>query len=245
MLQTTSGFGFTAKPVADLESQAYTIGNILCDNSGSVSGYKTELEKAISAAAEACLKSPRAEDMLLRVATFNDSLSEIHGFLSLNDIGDPAVADAAQRISQHYNGSIRCGGSTALYDAALESIETVRAYAEKLVANRYSANGICFIITDGGENASRTASIQKIKDALHKVRTDEKLESLKVVLVGVGSGMDQYFQDFANQCGFDQYINIGDATPAKLARLAAFISKSISSSSQALGTGGQSQNIVF
>ena len=40
------------------------------------------------------------------------------------------------------------------------------------------------------------------------------------------------------------HIDVGDATPRKLAKLAAFVSQSISSQSQALGTGGPSQNIA-
>ena len=39
-------------------------------------------------------------------------------------------------------------------------------------------------------------------------------------------------------------IDAGDATPAKLAKLAVFISTSISSQSQHLGTGGPSQQIA-
>ena len=40
-----------------------------------------------------------------------------------------------------------------------------------------------------------------------------------------------------------QYIDAGAATKGKLAKLADFVSQSVSSQSQALGTGGPSQNI--
>lgn len=231
MLSSVSGFQFSGKPVNDLESSEYTIANILVDESGSVNSFKNELERAIRAAVESCAKSPRAEAMLVRVAAFADTLREIHGFLPLSDID-----------LNRYDGSVHPHGSTALHDATLESIETVDAYANKLVANRYTVNGICFIITDGGENASRTANIAKIVARIDQIRQQEKLESLKIVLVGVG-GYD--FTTYAANAKFDQYVNIGDATPQKLARLADFVSKSISSSSQALGTGGASQNITF
>lgn len=236
MLNSVSGFSFSGLSVNDLESSQYTIANILCDVSSSVSGFKDQLENAIIAAVEACRKSPLAEQMLVRVGTFASNLAELHGFVGLNDIK-----------TDDYKGALHIGGSTALYDATLESIETIKSYGEKLVANRFTCNGIAFVITDGEENTSVVANPSKIKAALEQIQKDEKLESLKVVLVGVGNqaSVDRYLKDFAAQTGLSQYVWIGDATPQKLARLADFVSKSISSSSAALGSGGASQNITF
>src|SRR5438128_2007010 len=45
--------------------------------------------------------------------------------------------------------------------------------------------------------------------------------------------------------GFTQYVEIGDADPKTFAKLAQFVSKSISAQSQSLGTGGPSQSLVF
>jgi hypothetical protein len=47
-----------------------------------------------------------------------------------------------------------------------------------------------------------------------------------------------------SEVGITQFIDAGDATKGKLAKLAAFVSQSISSTSQALGTGGPSQAIA-
>jgi len=52
-------------------------------------------------------------------------------------------------------------------------------------------------------------------------------------------------EQFKNEAGIDQFVSIGEATPAKLAKLADFISRSISSTSQALGTGNASQPLTF
>lgn len=234
-LQSVSGFSFSGASVADLEdSDAYCITNILIDKSSSVGGFQNDLEKALQTTVDACRKSPLAESMLVRVGLFNERLSELHGFVALRDI------DAAK-----YQGAIRPSGGTALYDAVLETIETAKAYGEKLHASRYTVNGIGFVATDGEENSSTVGSIAKIKAALAAIRTEEKFESFKFVLIGIGSHGDAYFNKLASDCGFDQCVLIGDATPQKLARLADFVSKSISSASQALGTGGASQNITF
>ena len=46
-------------------------------------------------------------------------------------------------------------------------------------------------------------------------------------------------------CGFTQYVAIADANATTIAKLGDFVSRSISSQSQALGTGGPSQSLTF
>lgn len=71
--------------------------------------------------------------------------------------------------------------------------------------------------------------------------------SFNTVLVGVGNdpAIQSLLKQFKDEAGLDQYVNMGDATPNNLAKLAAFVSKSISSTSQALGTGSPSQPLTF
>lgn len=45
--------------------------------------------------------------------------------------------------------------------------------------------------------------------------------------------------------GFTQYVEVDNATDAKLAKLADFVSRSVSSQSQALGSGGPSKALTF
>ena len=71
------------------------------------------------------------------------------------------------------------------------------------------------------------------------------------VLIGVGhaadeqSGLGPYLQSFKDEAGFQQYIFIDRADEKKLAKLGGFISQSISSQSQSLGTGGASKSLTF
>ena len=234
---TLNGFQFSAVELDQLEASEYTLANVLVDETGSVGGWEAELEKCIMATVDACKKSPRSENLLMRTAKFGshiaNSVEEIHGFNVLSNI------DTA-----NYKGTIHPEGATPLLDAALDSIETMEAQAKILVDQEYLCNGIFFIITDGGENASRKASYKKIKEAFQRIRKNEELESIKSILIGVDdSNYQQELTDFKDKCGLDEYISMGDVSPGKLAKLAQWVSQSVSSTSQALGTGGPSQPV--
>ena len=73
-------------------------------------------------------------------------------------------------------------------------------------------------------------------------------KSLVSVLVGVNVAdprLSQYLMQLHRDAGFTQYVELDDATPDTLARLADFVSRSIAAQSQALGTGGASPGVVF
>jgi len=66
--------------------------------------------------------------------------------------------------------------------------------------------------------------------------------------VGVGTdsgGLDPYLQAFRAEAGFQQYVGIGQATATELSKLGGFISRSLASQSQALGSGGPSVALSF
>ncbi len=233
VLQTVSNFGFTAQRVDTLGASEYTIVSIAMDVSGSVGGFKNDLEKAYRDVIGSCRKNPRAENLLVRGTSFNDSLNELHGFQGLDTI------DEAKTV-------FFPGGGTALFDSALEGVESIATYGKQLSDMDYLVNGVLFIVTDGDDNASRTANPSKIKDALDKIRASESLESLKVILIGVGNQVTvkNYLDALHKDAGLDQFVWIGSADAKSLAKLADFVSRSISSSSQALGTKGPSQNLT-
>ena len=68
------------------------------------------------------------------------------------------------------------------------------------------------------------------------------------VLIGVSvqdPEVSRYLKKFHVDAGFTQYVELDQADAKTLARLAKFVSQSISAQSQALGTGGGSQQLVF
>ena len=233
-----SNYNFSGARIDSLGATEYTLVTLVCDVSGSVSGYRDDLEKTLGVVVEACRKSPRADNLLLRVVLFNTSVHELHGFKPLQTCN-----------MQDYTGQVQPSGCTSLRDATYNSVEASNIYAKSLVMQDFDVNGLVVVLTDGQDNTS-TFNTSKCREALDNCTQQEYMESMVSILVGVGAGskgnaLDTYLTSFKDEVGFTQYVSLEDADSKTMARLANFISKSISSQSQALGTGGPSQSLSF
>lgn len=226
-----STFGFSAVAIDQLGATEYTLVGLVVDCSGSVSGYRKEEEAAIKEIVSACRRSPRADNLMLRYTLFDSRVMENHGFKLLMDC-NPA----------DYDGSIPSGGSTALFDASVDGVDALARYGDQLQKNDMNANAIMFIVTDGA-NCAGTMTAAEVKKAVERARKSEHLESIITILVGVNldPSVSGLLADFVRDAGIDQFVDIGNANEKTLSKLASFVSKSISSQSQALGTGGPSQ----
>lgn len=230
---TTKGFNFSAVRPDTLGATEYTLVTLVIDKTGSVASFSDELFKLKQTVIEACRKSPRSDFLLFRMVEFNSVVDEVHGFKPLTEI-DPSQYSVPA-----------CHGMTALIDATYCAVAASNAYAKNLSDQDYLVNAIVYVITDGDDNASRM-SMTDIKNEVQKAMAQEHLESIRTVLVGVNAAQSSsYLQRFQQEVGFDQFVEVADATPQKLAKLGNFVSQSISSQSQALGTGGPSQALVF
>lgn len=232
-LQTPSNYGFSAVGLDQLGATEYTLASIVLDVSGSVSGFARQLEQCVKTIVGSCKSSPRSDNLLLRLVAFNHDVSEVHGFRLLADI-DP----------KEYDNTLNPDGSTALYDAVVSATEATNTLGETLVNQDYTANGVVYIVTDGCDNAS-TETQNSIKNLLARVARNEKLQSVAVILIMVGyadSGVKRTLDNFVSTVGITQFVDMTDlftkANPEKaLAKLAGYISRSISSTSQALASG--------
>jgi len=227
-------YGFSAKRINELGATEYTLVVIACDVSGSVAGFRDGLEKCVKEIVQSCAHSPRADNLMLRLVAFDSRLDEIHGFRPLTECDVDKYTDV-----------LHIGGMTALFDAAKNGIDSVTQYGKSLTESDYDVNAICFVLTDGDHNASPlTASV--VAKAKNDAITSEALESMLTILVGVNITDPQvarFLADFEKTGEFDQYVKLDDANKSTLAKLAEFVSQSISSQSEALGTGGPSQTI--
>lgn len=231
-----SHYGYSATRLDELGATEYTIVTIVADVSGSTSAFIFDMESAIAKIVQACKFSPRADNLLLRLIAFDDALNEIHGFKLLENCH---LAD--------YGGCLNSGGSTALFDATENAVASTTNYAQKLAAGDFSANAILFVITDGMDNVSKS-SAKQVKAAFAEAIRSEALESIVSVLIGVNVNdvhVSRFLRHFHVEAGFTQYVELDNADAKTLARLADFVSKSISAQSQALGTGGASQPLIF
>ena len=228
-------FTFQGTRIERLGATEYTLVTIAVDETGSVMSFAKELRDMLVMAVESCKKSPRSDNLLVRVIVFGsqhkNGVKEIHGFKLLADINP---ADYPYIVP---------GGMTPLCDAVYSAIGAMNAYGEELEKNDFNANGIAFVVTDGGENAS-IATMQMVKDEAKKSVTGEILESMVSVLVGINAaGCADLLRAFKDEAGLTHYVDAGEATKGRLAKLAGYVSQSVDSQSQALGTGGPSKLI--
>ncbi len=229
-------FTFSGARIANLGSTEYTLATVMVDVTGSVGGFETQLRDMLVTAVQSCQKSPRSDNLLLRVCTFSsmhqNGVAEIHGFKPLGEIDASAYPP------------LRVGGGTPLCDAVYSGVGATNTYGKQLMDQDFLVNAITFIITDGAENAS-TASMPMVKEQIAKALTGETLESHVSVLIGINAGSyKNELTRFQTEAGITQYIDAGDVTKGRLAKLAAFVSQSVSSTSQALGTQGPSSQIA-
>ena len=223
-------FQFSSVKPDDLEATEYTLVTGIVDITGSVYPFTDLLLKMVQNVFEACKKSPRSDYLLLRALEFNTQVNEIHGFLPLESISPYQPFDV--------------GGMTALFDAAENGIRATAKYGKQLAQNDYTVNGIVYIITDGEDNSSR-ASASNVRNAIEEIMKEEELDSILTILVGINAqDCLPALEAFKNDANLDQFIDTGTASDKTLAKVADFISRSISSTSQSLGS-GQSQSVAF
>lgn len=231
-----SGFQFSAIGDDQLGASEYTLVAIAADKSSSVYGFQKEIEGCLKTSLQGCMSSPRVDNLLVRLLTFNSKLDEVHGYKLLADcpIGS-------------YDGIIQPGGCTSLYDACISSIDSLATFGKQLIQNKYTANGLSVIITDGCDVGS-TQTIKAVKEAVERSRRAECLESIINILIGVNvtdPDVHNALDMLQREAGIDKYIEAKDASPKTFARIAGFISKSISSQSQAINTGKASVLLTF
>jgi len=231
-LNAGSGYKFSATKINDLGAAEYTLATIVMDASSSVEGYAVQLEQALKTIFKACDKSPRRDNLMLRLTQFANRLTELHGFKLLSTINE-----------KDYDNILQLGGSTALFEAVDEALQATGTYGKQLTSQDFLVNAIVVAVTDGENNCGAIMDPAQVKKSLQAVRRSENLESILLILVGVTQddiSLNTYLQTVKDDGGFDQYISIGRATPGKIAKLADFVSQSISSTSTALGSGKSS-----
>lgn len=230
-----SQYGYTGMAIDTLASFENTIAQGLLDESGSTNSFAKQMEDAVKFIIRSLRNSPRADNLIYRQCHFATNYREHHGFLPLSQINESM-----------YDGCYIPGGITTLYDSTDRMLKEVKDYGKKQAEQKYSCNGICYMLTDGRDYGSVYGQ-NDVKSTLMNVNSDESLESLITILIGVNedSGIQRDLEAYAKFVGFTQYIPLGKADVKTLNKLGNFLSQSISSQSQALGTGGPSQSLTF
>lgn len=242
---TTMQYSMTSLQDLAANASDYTLGLIACDVSPSVEAFRAQIETALKTTIKGCAHSPRVNNMLLRVTAFSRNVKELHGWKLMPNI-----------TPDDYTDAIKIGSSTVLYDAAHEGLSVMADTAAQMVKARFGVNGIAFFITDG-EDVSSGKGVHDVRNAIQRIKTDENLESLVTILIGViddnpkdhyaqqrSDAVRQYLANFQKEAGIDKFETIGNLTESNAAKLGGFISKSLSSTATAKGTGGPSQAVL-
>ena len=233
----TTAYGFSQQRLADLsQASEYTLVTLYVDASGSVAGFEKQIEAAIKNVVDSCSRSPRANNLLIRLCLFATDLTVVHDFRLLKEISHSDI-----------DGCIRPSGMTCLRDAGVDMYRSISAGAKDLRDNDFEVNAIGFIITDGEDTCSKHG-VNAVKAAGESLVLSEAVDSYRAVIIAINNSSAHFhtqLDTFATGCGFDQVIDAGNADANSLAKLAAFVSDSISSQSSSLGTGAASKPVTF
>ncbi|MCK9429161.1 MAG: VWA domain-containing protein [Candidatus Omnitrophica bacterium] len=234
--KTQSGFHYSSVKMDLLSgSSEYTIVQILVDLSGSVGRFRSDLIDCLKMILESCKKHPCSDTVLLRVLGFSGGLGvkEIHGFLPINGI-DSSIYDSLDTPN----------GTTPLRDAHQNALESLFQYGNDLVKNQFTVNSVLYILSDGGENDSKHSTEDSVKDYMAKLRDGDPLASFFSILVGFNDNQcRQELLEYQQNTTIDAYKSMGDCTPGKLAKLANFVSQSVSTASVGVGSANTSNQL--
>ena len=210
-------FKFTGAKPERLGASTYTLATVVIDVSVSVRTWLAQLREMLKTIHAALSLSPARHNILLRVVALSDDVTEVHGFLPLDDI-DTTLYDA-----------IQIQGSTALFDAIASSFGAMVDYGKVLYDQAYTVSGMIFVGTDGDNNRG-TSTAKMVADMVQKAKQSEMLGKCQSLLIGVNAqSYAQYLADLQRDVGIDAFLDIADATPKSIAKLADIISKSASS----------------
>ncbi len=228
-------YGYTGTRIEDLQSNENTIVLGLLDESLSTEKFGPDMEKAMGEVIKSLRDCPRVDNLIYRHCHFSTTFREVHGFKQLSKINE-----------KDYDGVYHSHGCTTLYDSCERAIKELTHYAEEQGKLQYLCNGLFYIFTDGQDQGS-TLTQAAVKKALADAISSEKLESLVTILIGVNPNKDiqNELKAFAANVGFSQYVPLDNADQKTLSKLANFISRSVSSQSKMLGSGGPSQSLTF
>lgn len=223
-----AGYQFSGASLDDIKTDSLCLAVIAVDTSTSMVGEEKNLSDCFNTAISACHKAPNREGILFRVTEFNSTVREIRPFI-------PPSAAPSLVFKTH--------GMTALGKATIDALRSMVEYAKHLAQGDYRANGILILLTDGEETMeTETVAILNIQNELAAIKTAEVLDSILIIMVGFRPEphIEAVQKNFASQCGM-KYVKLTEATPQRLAKLAQFVSHSVSSQSSQIGTGQAAQ----
>lgn len=212
--------GTTGVGVDDLNEDDVTLFAMVVDQSSSMGRFTTDVIEAYNQDLLEAMRESKLEDsVIMSLWTFNSQVSLIHSYKPLGDVVD--LNDTTYVP----------GGTTALYDAVLNAMTGLAAYAQTLQNSGVTCRGILVVISDGEDNMSvNTAS--KV-ETVAKDLLDQEIFNLGFYAFGTEGKPE------AAKMGFTSVFETGK-TKSEIRRGLGTVSKSIIRASQTkiVSTGG-------
>jgi len=209
----------------NLEAEETINAVFVVDISPSIRRFEGELNAALKDFTETMQKSHVADNLLVSIVEFNDSINVKSGFQPITNIK-----------LDDFQGT---GYGTALYDAVLKGMKQALDYKETLEQSGITCKTLLFVITDGEDNSSDFQSAEKVKQ-LHLDILQNEQNAFSFVSVMFGLGDEANFKEAKDNMGIQHLGKVG-TTGAELRKMINFISSSISSAS----SGGSIPDITF
>lgn len=233
-----SDYQYSAISVDKLDNLEYTVITLIVDTTPSVSRFVDLIKDTLKKVVKGCKKNKQiSENLLLRVVKFNTRIGvqEVHGFKELKMIDEDT----------DYN-DIELDGFTNLFNSWDEEVKVLEDYLNNLTQSEFVNNCLIIGLTDGDDNL-HDKTPEMVGNSIMSLKQKEVTESLLTILIGLTTddNLSGYLKNFVDKAKIDAYINAKDMTTEGFAKLANFITDSISSTSDMRGTGSPSQVLDF
>lgn len=236
---TGTHLAFSSVRLQKLDETSYTLVTLVLDVTGSLSGFEKQIREAVKTVVDSCKKHGRKDMILIRILAFSTSygMVELTGFMPVLQV-DPSSFD--------FLNTLQCSGMTNLYDATYNALAATRVFAKQLSDQEFPVNALIVVATDGGNTERNGMSVQDVAAEMRNLTQKEICESCLSILIGLNAqNCSQELSDFNKDAGFTQYEPLNNLNADKFARMADFISRSISAQSQALTTGQASAPLTL
>lgn len=225
-LNGTNLTGCLGTSLDDIETDDVTIVKVLLDDSISMRQFEQVVRESYDKFVQSLKDSKGSGSILMSTVTFSTRTNILHGFKKVDEI-DP--------IGNLYRAN---GGSTAVYDALMESITGAKAYSTDLNQNGVRTKTVVVVFSDGADNDSRKASGNDVNTLVTSLL---KKEMFYPVYVGYSSNPNE-LKLVADTIGFPNVLT-AKATESEIRRTIDEVSKSLIRTSQT--TVGVSNNTFF
>jgi uncharacterized protein YegL len=214
-LNGTNLAGCMGTSADDMETDDVTLVKIVLDASISMKRFEQTVRDSYDKFIKSFKDSKQSGSILVSTISFASTSKIIHGFKKSDEI-DP--------IGNNYGAN---GGSTAVYDAALDAMTGIKAYSKSLNDSGVRTKNIVVIFSDGEDNDSKI-SANKVKTVSEGLL---RSEMFYLVYIGFQHDPNDDLQKIADAIGFPT-VHTAAISESEIRKTVDLVSKSIIRTSQ-------------